>query len=403
MGRMSDQALSVTEPMLRQWTMQARIPGDLPDFSDQAALLIAAGYLNRTGREALVRRIAEGRAVPLLPDGYCELRRTQRAIVTTAAKLDNPVLPGVFATVLRSRLAGHSRRRENARRIVVGGKGVFPTGSRAIKRERRAGVFLEVTERELLFGGLLCTPTPNATASLGVRSGKAVDKFLNVVGSFSGKPGSAWSDVVGEQRPAAAVATGGMRVAVFVDGYETLLYLAGYYYDRIRHNAAWRSDHFSLQRSQLDLDAELADIAADVVALRSLRIDLDNARARGAADAGFVAHLDSREAELRPVWSELIRRVHALIGICETVESLAGELRILDEFDRAASIDSRIDGLLARSGTRELSADHSELVREQLRSGEEQLRIYRDVLQGNLTRLEAPAPLELPQRYEPEQ
>jgi hypothetical protein len=157
-----------------------------------------------------------------------------------------------------------------------------------------------------------------------------------------------------------------------------------------------------LQRTQVNLHAELAEISSDVIALRAVRIDLDRAKRRGGFDKDFAQQIDKREEALRPVWSELIDRVQALGEVAHVVESAAVELRILDEYNRAATIDDRIDALISRSGDREVSVDNSKRLTEQVRSGEENLRIYRDVLQGNISRL-SPAPsIVLPERYEPD-
>ncbi|SKZ32450.1 Uncharacterised protein [Mycobacteroides abscessus subsp. abscessus] len=190
-------------------------------------------------------------------------------------------------------------------------------------------------------------------------------------------------------------------MANFVDGYETLMFLAAHYYDRIMRNPAWRSDHFAVQRTQVNLHAELAEIVADVIALRSVRIDLDRAKRNGGFDASFAAQIDRRETVLRPVWTELIDRVQALGDVAYVVESAAVELQILSEYNRAATIDDRIDALIARSGDREISVDNAKRLTEQVRSGEEQLRIYRDVLEGNIARISPAVPRELPARYEP--
>lgn len=88
-------------------------------------------------------------------------------------------------------------------------------------------------------------------------------------------------------------------------------------------------------------------------------IDLDRAKRRGGFDKDFAQQIDKREEALRPVWSELIDRVQALGEVAHVVESAAVELRILDEYNRAATIDDRIDALISRSGDREVSVDNS--------------------------------------------
>lgn len=107
------------------------------------------------------------------------------------------------------------------------------------------------------------------------------------------------------------------------------------------------------------------------------------------------------------MWTQLLERVQALAEVAHVMDSAAVELRLIDEYDRATTIDDRIVELVSRSGSREISADNSQRLTQQVRAGEEQLRIYRDVLAGNIARL-SPVdamgkPLELPERYEPSQ
>lgn len=403
---MTPASVPVTTADLRQWTRDSRLPGDPPPLSDDAALLIAAGHTSPGGRALVVRRMSAGLPLPRLSGPYVDLRRLQHSIAHLEQQLATGSIPNMVATVLRSRLSGMIRKREDARRVVVGGKGVFATSTRAIRRERRENMYLEIDEREKLFTGLLYTPVANLPVGGGVRraGSAAVDRVAGFVGGLAGRGAAQnveeWiNEALGGSpgQPAPA----GRGGASFGDGYETLQFVAGHFYDRIVWSPAWRSDFFELQRTQVNLHAELAEIAADVVALRALRVDLDRARASGGFDEGFAEHLEQREAALRPVWTEMLERVQALVEIAQTVESAAAELRILDEYDRASTLDDRIDHLLARSGDRELSADHTRRLSEQVRAGEEQLRIYRDVLQGNIARIAPQTMRELPERYEP--
>ncbi|MGO3328379.1 hypothetical protein [Gordonia sp. (in: high G+C Gram-positive bacteria)] len=394
---------SVTAADLRQWTNEARVPGQPSELSDLACLLIASGYLTPTARGTVVRRASADLPLPSPSNGYSELRRVQRSILHAEKYLDTTVLPSLVVPIVRSRLAVLNRRREDARRAVVTAKGVMPSGTRAVRRERRENVYLEIAEREQLFSGLLCAPVPYRPTGARRAGSDAFDKFVGVVGQVGGRgPRRQVEEMAAQVFGPDAVAPGTTsRGASFADGYETLLFIAGHYYDRIRTNPAWMSDHFEMQRVQVNLHAELAEIASDVIALRALRVDLDQAKNNGGFDAGFIAHIQARESALRPVWSELIDRVLAFSEIAATVESAATELRLLDEFDRASTIDERIDHLLARSGDRELGADNTRRLSQQVRSGEEQLRIYRDVLQGSIAQLAPGVRRELPQRYEP--
>ncbi|MFW0786194.1 hypothetical protein AAFP35_16955 [Gordonia sp. CPCC 206044] len=397
-----------TSDEIRSWCHQSRLPGDRPELSDVASVLIASGFLTPAGRAIMVRRISTGLRIPTLPSGFGDLRRLQRAIAQTDHQLANPMMPSVVAAVMRNRLGGLQRRRDEVRKIVVTGKGVFAGGTRAIRRERRENIYLEIEERERLFGGLMCTPTPNVnTAGYVRRAGTAAfDRLAGVVGQFaarSGHPEAAeWAgQILSPDRGDSGTVAATPGSAAFVDGYETLLFTAGHFYDRIVANPAWRSDHFEVQRTQVNLHAELAEIAADVIALRAVRLDLDRAKANGGFDRSFAEHIDRRETTLRPVWTELIDRVQALGEVAGVVESAAVELRVLAEYNRTTTIDDRIDELIARSGDREISVDNAKRLTEQVRSGEEQLRIYRDVLQGNIARISPAAGRELPARYEP--
>ncbi|GAA1482393.1 hypothetical protein GCM10009624_28330 [Gordonia sinesedis] len=393
---------------IREWCDRSAVPGERSELSSVAALLVGSGYLTPAGRAILVRRISTGLPVPTVPAGFADLRRLQRAIVALEQQMAGPVMPGVVVAVLRNRLNGLIRRRDDARKLVVNGKGVFAGSTRAIRRERRENIYLEIDERERLFAGLLCTPTPNVGVGGSMRRAGtlAVERLAGVVGHVAARSGSSqvarWADQVTAATPREALGPApAPGAATFVDGYETLLFVAAHYYDRIMANPAWRSDHFEVQRTQVNLHAELAEIAADVIALRAVRIDLDQARRNGGFDRAFAQQIEQRETVLRPVWTELIDRVQALAEVAHVVESAAVELRILAEYDKASTIDERIDALIARSGDREISVDNAKRLTEQVRNGEEQLRIYRDVLQGNIARISPAVPRELPARYEP--
>ncbi|MGW5520756.1 hypothetical protein [Gordonia sp. NPDC003950] len=395
---------------IREWCDRAAMPGDRPELSDVAAVLVASGYLTPAGRAIVIRRVSTGLPMPTLPGGFGELRRLQRTIVQTEQQLSGAMMPSVVAAVFRNRLSGLVRRRDEAHKAIVTGKGVFAGSTRAIRRERRENIYLEIEERERLFAGLLCTPTPNVGTLRAVRRAgtAAVDLIAGVVGQVAARSGKRqveqWADQVTASMPRTAPGAQNQVPAApgssnFVDGYEALLFIAGHYYDRIMMNPAWRSDHFAVQRTQVNLHAELVEIAADIIALRAVRVELDRAKRSGGFDAAFAEQLDRRETTLRPVWTELIGRVQALSEVAHVVESAAVELRILAEYDRAATLDDRIDELVARSGDREISMDNAKRLSEQVRSGEEQLRIYRDVLAGNIARLSVGQ--ELPARYEP--
>ncbi|GAB08349.1 hypothetical protein GOARA_008_00490 [Gordonia araii NBRC 100433] len=393
---------------IRRWSENAQVPGPRRELSEAAANLIGAGFLGVEARDVVVRRQTYGLPLATLTDGFGNLRRLQRGIAQIEAQLANPVLPTMVRSGLQNRLNGLTRRREDARKQIVIGKGVYPGGTRAVRRERREGVYLEIEARERLFEGLLHTPTPDVNAGGYVRraGGAAFGRLAGVVGGLAmramGPQVEQWARQAVSDRPVPSAPPAPQHMS-FIDGYEALLYVAGQYYDKIFASPAWRSDHFTVQRSQVNLHAELAEIAADVVALRSVRVDLDRAMRNGGFDPAFVEHISAKEQELRPVWIQLIERVQALAEVSHVMDSATVELRLLDEYDRASTIDDRIVELVSRSGSREISADNSKRLTEQVRVGEEQLRIYRDVLAGNIARISPGGlpPQQLPPRYEP--
>ncbi|HNP57539.1 MAG TPA: hypothetical protein PK331_09160 [Gordonia sp. (in: high G+C Gram-positive bacteria)] len=397
---------------IRRWTEAAQVPGPHRELSDSAAIMIASGFVTPEARTVIVARQSRGLPLATLPTGFGDLRRLQRGISQLEAQLANPVLPTMVRSGMQNRLNGLIRRREDARKQIVLGKGVYAGGTRAIRRERREGVYLEIEARERLFDGLLHTPTPDVNTGGYVRraGGAAFGKLAGFVGGLAvramGQQVESWAREALTPRPMPAAPAAPQQMA-FIDGYETLLYVVGAYYDRIQASPSWRSEHFEVQRSQINLHADVADVAADIIALRSVRVDLDRAMRNGGFDQQFVDHIAAKEQDLRPVWTQLLERVQALAEVAHVMDSAAVELRLIDEYDRATTIDDRIVELVSRSGSREISADNSQRLTQQVRAGEEQLRIYRDVLAGNIARL-SPVdamgkPLELPERYEPSQ
>ncbi|ORM37916.1 hypothetical protein [Williamsia sp. 1135] len=371
---------------IRGWCDRARMPGKHPDLSDPAAILIASGFLSDQARAVLVRRSTAGLPVPAI-GGFGELRRLQREIGQLEDQLRNPRLPKVAAIIVKSRVVALGRRRDSARNLVTASKPVFAGSVRGIRRERREGLHLDFSERERLFNGLLFTPAPNSLDGNYLRraGAMAASTAAGVLGQLSDGRSRAGQWVADK----AAVIDGsdveGTSTAKFVDGYETMLYIAGNAYDRIVRSPAWRSDHFAVQRSQINVHAELAEIAADVINLRTVRIELDRVRIVADSDARLAEQLRSREAELRPVWSQLIDRVGALWDVADAVAAAAQELQILDQVNYAGTIDLRIDQLIARSGEREMSAENTRRLGEQLGAGRSHLRDYRNILQGNVT------------------
>jgi hypothetical protein len=372
---------------IRRWCERARLPGRAPDLSDPAAILIASGFLSEQARAVLVRRSTAGLPVPGI-GGFGELRRLQRELGQLEEHLRNPRVPKVAGLLVRSRVVALSRRRDAARNLVTASKPVFAGTVRGIRRERREGIHLDIGDRERLFNGLLFTPCPNALDVNYLRraTAMAANTAAGVIGQLTDNRSKAGQWVAGKAATIddsdGETASGSSR---FVDGYETLLYIAGNAYDRIVRSPVWHSDHFVVQRGQINVHAEVAEIATDVINLRTVRIELDRVRAVADADERLSEQLRSREAELRPVWSQLIERVAALWDVADAVAAAAQELKVLDQVNYAGTIDQRIDHLIARSGERELSAENTRRLGEQLGAGSSHLRDYRNILQGNIS------------------
>ncbi len=377
---------------IRRWVTSCRVPGRWPELSDTAAVLIAAGYLGDDARAVVVARARQGLPLPrvggyaALRRDFAELRLAEREATKTGSKL--------FGGLLNNRIMTLRRRCEGARADVVHRRSGFATNGRAIKRERRDGIHLEQADRERLFEGLLYTPTPNLSdASMGerlaaraagrltkplqtlARGGDTVERVANWVSDVAGRDGRAADD---------------RGDSVFRDGYETLLFLAGAVTDEIVGSAAWNSEHFEVQRGQMDLAFELAGIATDAVSLRSLRIQLDGVLS-GAPDAD-PAHLEvrRREAELLPVWQQLLERVEALGAIAENVRRADAALWSVNRVGAAEGVDPQIDALIGRAGLREMGTEQARQLADDVRAGEERIHTYRRVRDGNFTAVDIP-------------
>jgi hypothetical protein len=385
---MADSTASATKgggADIRRWCDESKIPGRHPDLSDAASILIAAGFLSDPARAVLVRRATANMPIPSI-GGFGDLRRLNSELHQLDDYMRNPRMPRVGAMVLRSRIMTLTRRRETARNLVTASRPVFAGTVRGIRRERREGLYLDIPERERLFNGLLFTPTPNSLDSSYLRraGAMAATTAAGVIGQLSDGRSRA-GQWVAEKAATIEASDDDGAAARFVDGYETVLFVAGNAYDRIVRSPVWRSDHFAVQRTQINVHAELAEIATDVINLRTVRIELDRVRVVAESDQRLREQLRSREAELRPVWSQLIARVAALTEVADAVAAAAHELQVLDQVNYAGTIDHRIDQLIARSGERELSAENTRRLTEQLGMGRAHLRDYRNILQGNVS------------------
>lgn len=379
---------------VRTWCEAGIVESNRPELSTEVALLLAGGYVDDETRAIMAERRAVGRSFPDI-GGWSELRYLTDEYTRTCRRL-NAARIGPVQVVLERRVQALEKRVHSARSAVVRSNRHFASSVRAIRKDRRDGLHLDVEQREALFVGLTRTPVPaKSTTGLGSVAGSgsaALDKLAGRLASIEGS---------------GVLADAGRRVAEVLDvltphdddglagRYDALLYLAGNVYDRIESSNAWHSDHFVVQRNQLDLADEITQISVDTVALRSILAELDEA-ADLARDEATRASIDSRIRALGAVWDQLVERVAALARIGDLVSRAEDQLSSQRAVAHAASLDSRIDDLLARSGSRELSAANTHYVGDQFDGVEELMFAHRAALYGDIALLtsgnERPAP-----------
>lgn len=360
----------------------ARLPGSHPELSDDAALLLAEGLLDPRTRRTLAARRAAGRGIPSIA-GFGALRHI-REEVRWLDELAERHPTVVAAAVIQQRRAVLTRRIRHLRGHVELSADHYSTGMRAIRRDRRDGTYLDLEQRAALFDALTWTPTPLGAGPTPMA--RLVESSLTATARLVDSPRGAalWAraprvlappsphEVAGRLRRVV-----GADQARFADRYDTLRYLAGNYYDRIRQSRAWYSDWFAVQRAQIDPVAELLDTAVDIEELRRLDLELtrverdENHRTAtsGAVDEIGVREIGKRRAAIEPVWAELVERVAAYARLVDLLEDTDREIAAAPAASAAAAMDSRIDRLIARSGQREISTDNTHYVGDQLDYG----------------------------------
>ncbi|MDH6281647.1 hypothetical protein [Prescottella agglutinans] len=368
---------------VRYWCERARLDGRHPQLSDTASVLIAAGRVDAVTRGILAARRRAGRALPSI-GGFGDLRLLadeHARIVRKAASMR----PGPVQLAYRYRAAELGKRLDGLRSATTMSSAHYAGGVRAIRRDRRDGVHLDPEQRDALFVALTRTPAP-----LPVQR-RHLHELRNAV--LEGTASRVTR--VSEQTRAQDVgrrAADALESAVepdddrFADRYDTLLFLAGTLYDRIEGSAAWHSEYFAVQRAQLDLAEELAQIAVDTVALYGIVGELDNALE---STPEAREHVESRRDALAPVWDQLVERVAALARIGDLLAQAEIQLRAMESMRWATSLDSRIDELIARSGNRELSAENTHQVGDQLGGVEELIGTFRNTLGVDIAALTA--------------
>lgn len=370
---------------VREWSEHAyigeeQIDGAHPDLSDEAALLIAVGYLDEDIREILTTRRRAGRGLPRI-GGYAELRALSDEHARTLARARAAKTP-ISRGMLRLRAADLLHQLHAKRQAFINSDEHFAKSARAARRDKRDGVHLDPEQRLAIFDALRRTPAPMPSDS---------EHALHFMGPFSFTAEQVAKFSEGTRRFMLG-RTAGPRVpdfmadpGQFADRYDTLLYLAGTLYDRISNSSAWHSDHFILQRGQLDLAEELRQIAVDTAALRVIVTELNGLDA--ASNEVARQHIQDRFAALVPVWDQLVDRVAALARIGDLLTQAEYKLRTINTVRRAKSLDNKIDDLISRSGLREISAKNTHEVGDQFGDVETALDAYQDFIGGDIAAL----------------
>jgi hypothetical protein len=359
---------------IRQWAERGQIEWAQRDISDDAAVLIATGHLDDPTRETLAQRRRAGRGVPSV-GGFGDLRRLTDQFERAEGK---------HGAVVSKRRAKELGKRIDAQRTAfANSRSHFARGVLGIRRERRDGMFLDLEQRHALFAALQRTPAPNVKprSQADVMRGAARSAAQGIAKlSETGTLGEAarWASeaLKGEQQ----------RPGRFPDQFDTLLYLAGRLYDRITTSEAWNSDHFLVQRAQLDLPEEIIQISLDMVALRAIDAVLTDAL-RGARQLDAREEILSRLKAPQAVWDQLVERVSALARIGDLLVDTEERMASAAAVEQAATVDGRIDELIARSGNRELSAENIHSVGDQVRDVDEYISAYRSYLYGDIAAL----------------
>ncbi|MGB7382325.1 MAG: hypothetical protein WA927_03675 [Rhodococcus sp. (in: high G+C Gram-positive bacteria)] len=350
------------EGRVRRWCDRARLDGRRPLLSDAAAIAIAAGRIDDTTHTVLAARRRVGKSMPSI-GGYSTVRVLTDERQRWLTK-DTRNKPG-SALVYKLRAAELGKRLDHLRTAFVVSPKHYANGVRAVRRERREGLHLDLDQRDALFDALAHTPVPRQhTANIVERAGLSIlDTAADRVAEASR---STRFEELGSRASTLMLDLADQRDDAFGDRYETILFVAGSSVDRVHASPAWRSEHFLVQRTQLDLTDELTQVAVDVNSLRAIDYELDGVAAM-MFDAATRAQVASRRSALDSVWTQLIDRVAALVRVDELVHRAEGELRTMNVIHKAHSLDDRIDALVARAGNREISADNTNFVGDQLR------------------------------------
>lgn len=362
--RGSEEQRARLDDEVRTQCSDCRVPGHSTPLSDAAATAIAAGRVDDTIRAVLVNRWLAGRTLPSV-GGFGALRSLVDDHARWMAK-DTANKPG-SSIVYRLRAAELTKRIDRQRTAVLMSNRHYGVGVRAVRKERRDGVHLDLAQRDALFDALTRTPAPQRLNPLAERGLSLVDAATDRVTALTHSTSVA--DRV-ERVTGLVEHLTDRKDDRFADRYDTLLFVAGASFDRVLRSPAWRSPRFEIQRNQVDLFSEVVEISVDAASLEAVDAEL-NGIIGATVDEQTAAHIESRHSALDVVWTQLIGRVAALVRLAVLVESCEGEVRTSDVVARAHRLDGRIDDLIGRSGEREMSADNTHFVGDQLRTWHE--------------------------------
>lgn len=356
---------------VRLWAEKGAIEWAHRDISDEAAVLIATGHLDEVAQDVLEQRRRAGRGVPSV-GGFGTLRRLadQRDLAHARGNA-------------KRRVRELTKRIDEKRVAFTTSRSHFARGILSIRRERKDGTYLDMDQRRALFDALMATPAPTVKprSQAEVVRGAARTTMAGLAklsGASALGEASRWAtEVLKGEEP---------RPGRFPDRFDTLLYLAGRLYDRISGSPAWNSDHFLVQRAQLDLPAEVIQISQDTLALRAIDAVLTEAL-RGVRQLDAREEILARQRAPQAVWDQLVERVSALARIGDLLVDTEERMRSAEAVAQAATVDGRIDALVARSGTREMSAENLHSVGDQVRDVDEYISAYRSYLYGDIAAL----------------
>lgn len=350
--------------LVARWCHESVLAAEPIDLTDTAALHIAAGRAGADIAQVVLVRVRAGLPTPQLDAAGLRRAADRVRAHDTAVRRRADGGRGRWQP-----LAEEQRRRLRTRRgQVLELLRAYPTGLRRTRRELRDGVLLTLEQRTQLFDMLCWTPAPevHGMGAIGAAGLNAVTGIAEATAGRLPTTSAARSvaDRLGRWGRREQQALPELR---FRDGYDTLLYLAGRYRDRIEADPVWHSPMFDLQRAGVDFARELVDLAADATELH--RITARLTAATGSADPLVRESVTPRLEALDGVWAQLVERVAALVAIDDALASVGAALQTVRDLHRTRRFDDRIDDLVARSGAAGAAAEMNHWISAEIQAG----------------------------------